>query len=105
MNLNLTDPATKYIRGEAARRCYRELVPALLWAREVSGATSYFWGLFRKSRTSMRESWGLYFYGREQRPKEWMLSVSGLVLSVSPEMRARLDGKTLDFVNGSLQEM
>jgi hypothetical protein len=102
--LSLTEHARKRIIREI-RRSDSRLVPALLWMSIVTSPTYWFGGLFRTGKTSHKTGWFICFYESWQRPKEWILDVDGLKLSVSPEMRKRLATKTLDCVSGRLIEL
>jgi hypothetical protein len=105
MNLKLTGRATKCIEGIILGRTDPQHIPALVWMTVSDGPTSYFWGLFRNNRVTTREGWFVFTYQRQQRLKEWITDVAGIELSVSPEVRSRLEGKTLDLVDGHLQEI
>jgi Fe-S cluster assembly iron-binding protein IscA len=105
MNLKLTGRAVKHVESAILARPDPRLIPALVWAKVASGPTSYFWGLFRNNKVITKEGWFVFTYQPQQRLKEWITDVAGIELSVSPEVRSRLEGKTLDFVDGHLQEL
>ena len=91
MRITVTDRAQQFLWQEVSR--YPELVPLLAWATATTGPTGF------------RDGWWLFFSRPGGRPNEWMVDVSGLSLSVHPEMQRRLEGKTLDFLEGQLVEL
>src|SRR4051795_9911929 len=104
MNITLTGRALAWVRARISESP-PEQVPAFVWATAVSGPTRWFWGLFRTGKAISRTGWFLFFYGPEQRPKDWVEEIAGTQISISPEMRTRLEGRTLDVVEGQLQEI
>jgi len=104
MNITLTDRARTWVRARINENAPQQ-VPALVWATAISGPTRWFWGLFRTGKAISRTGWFLFFYGPEQRPKDWVVEIADAQISISPEMRSRLEGRTLDVIDGQLQEL
>src|SRR6266404_4040642 len=105
VNLKLTGRAAELVEAVIRERSDPQHIPALVWAKVSSGPTFYFWGLFRNNKVITREGWFVFTYLPQQQLKEWITDVAGFELSVSPEVRSRLEGKTLDLVDRHLQEI
>jgi hypothetical protein len=92
MSIMLTERAKRHIEREISK--FPELIPVLAWADATAA----------KEAATM-EGWWLFFCGPGGRPQDWMVEVGSLLLSLHPEMQSRLEGKTLDFSQGHLQEL
>ena len=108
MNISLTPRAKEHIESMTDQwhrsRHERRLLPGVIWTQPKS-QRGFLFGLIWGKVIMHREAWWVFGWDRQQIQRERIATIAGIEMYVGTETEQRLEGKTLDFVDGHLEEV